>query len=258
MQARSVFLRLSRLSRYGFNHPHIRLVSSSVLGRRRVLLSCSTPPLLQRPQFQRSLPFQSRWVSSQVPLSDPSRPDLYYHFVSLPRPSDPSQSTPAYALSFLPTPPPSGRSPTIIGWLPAVSEGASEDVDAGLNDFVENPRFRPLMHEAIQQALREGSDEVWTNGALQLQQGWMHIHGLRNLFLTLHVDNRNIPALGRIGDPDDIIASVLVEDSRILPDTYQAMPSYRLCTSDGPTQLTEGLAKRLKDLLEDVASRETP
>lgn len=27
-------------------------------------------------------------------------------------------------------------------------------------------------------------------------------------------DQRNIPALGRIGDPDDIIASVLVEDSK--------------------------------------------
>ncbi|KAF9233905.1 hypothetical protein BU15DRAFT_90179 [Melanogaster broomeanus] len=180
-------------------------------------------------------------------LSDPSRQDLFYHPVSLPRPSDPRQSTPMYALSFLPTPPPSGQSQTIIGWLPAVAEGANQDVDAGLNDFVENPRFRPLLHEAIQQALREGADEVWINGALQLQQGWMHIH-----------DNRNIPALGRIGDPDDIVASVLVQDSKILPDTYQAMPSYRLCTSDGPTQLTEGLARKLKSVLEDAASRETP
>lgn len=152
-----------------------------------------------------------------------------------------------YALSFLPTPPPSGRSRTIIGWLPAVAEGGNEDVEAGLNDFVENPKFRPLLHEAIQQTLREGADDVWTNSAIQLQQGWMHIH-----------DNRNIPALGRIGDPDDIIATVLVEDSKIQPDTYQAMPSYRLCTSDGPTQLTEGLATKLKNVLEDVASRETP
>lgn len=38
-------------------------------------------------------------------------------------------------------------------------------------------RFRPLLHEAVQQALSEGADDVWTNSAIQLQQGWMHIHG---------------------------------------------------------------------------------
>ncbi|KAG1819259.1 uncharacterized protein BJ212DRAFT_1446306 [Suillus subaureus] len=98
----------------------------------------------------------------------------------------------------------------------------------GLNDFVENPKFRATMHEAIQTGLRE---------------------------------NRNLPALGRIGNPDDIIASVLVRDSKvsfgdILPDTYQPMPSYRLCTSDGPTLLTEGLAVKLKLVLEGAIARE--
>jgi len=102
------------------------------------------------------------------------------------------------------------------------------------------------MHRAIQEAIREEADDILKNGALQLQYGWMHIH-----------DNRNIPALGRVGDPDDIIASVLVEDSKILPDTYQAMPSYRICTADGPTQLTEGLAQKLKAMLEQIVSQET-
>ena len=32
---------------------------------------------------------------------------------------------------------------------------------------------------------------------------------------TLITDQRNIPALGRIGDPDDIIASVRVEEGRV-------------------------------------------
>lgn len=101
------------------------------------------------------------------------------------------------------------------------------------------------MHEAIQTGLQEKVDDIWINAALQLQQGWMHIH-----------DSRNLPALGRIGDPDDIIASVLVQDSKILPDTYQSMPSYRLCTSDGPTLLTEGLAAKLKLVLEGAIARE--
>ena len=34
------------------------------------------------------------------------------------------------------------------------------------------------------------------------------------------------------------------------------MPSYRLCTSDGPTLLTEGLAARLKSMLEDSIAQE--
>ena len=49
----------------------------------------------------------------------------------------------------------------------------------------------------------------------------MHIHGTRQshavdcIDLDTCVDYRNIPALGRIGDPDDIIASVLVQDSKV-------------------------------------------
>lgn len=77
------------------------------------------------------------------------------------------------------------------------------------------------MHEAVQQALREGADDVWTNSAIQIQQGWMHIHGMIQyhaiigIDLDTHIDYRNVPALGRIGDPDDIIASVLVQDSKV-------------------------------------------
>lgn len=46
-------------------------------------------------------------------------------------------------------------------------------------------------------------------------------------------------------------------NTKILPDTYQAMPSYRFCTADGPTQLTEGLATKLKSVLERVALEES-
>ena len=37
---------------------------------------------------------------------------------------------------------------------------------------------------------------------------------------------------------------------QILADTYQPMPSYRVCTADGIVQLTEGLMKRLIEVLE--------
>ncbi|KZT04959.1 uncharacterized protein LAESUDRAFT_813833 [Laetiporus sulphureus 93-53] len=171
----------------------------------------------------------------------PDRPDLFYHLFEPPTPV--SSTVPVFALSFLPTAPPSVQSATVIGWLPASAPGDSDE--AGLNDFVDNPRFRELLHETIQSGLRDGIDDIQINGAIQTQQGWMHIH-----------DDRNIPALGRIGDPDDILASVRVEEGKILAETYQAMPSYRLCTSDGVLQLTEGLAQRLREVLEARAARE--
>ena len=37
--------------------------------------------------------------------------------------------------------------------------------------------FRNVLHEAIQSALRDGADEIQKNGAIQIQAGWMHIHG---------------------------------------------------------------------------------
>jgi hypothetical protein len=88
-------------------------------------------------------------------------------------------------------------------------------------------------------------------------------------------DERNIPPLNRIGDPDDILASVRVENGKvrfpspprshrlidgqflqIIAETYQAMPSYRLCTAHGVIQLTEGLASTLQSLLEVRACEE--
>lgn len=44
--------------------------------------------------------------------------------------------------------------------------------------------------------------------------------GMLEVDPTLRTDQRNIPALGRIGDPDDIIASVRVEEGKVRFSTY--------------------------------------
>ncbi|KAF8639143.1 hypothetical protein AX17_001633 [Amanita inopinata Kibby_2008] len=184
----------------------------------------------------------SPFIEGTTTFSDPARPDLFYHLVSPPTPISTSQ--PAFALSFTASPPERADSSAVIGWLPAVYEqrperenGQSQE-EACLEDFKENPKFRDLLHNVIQDGLREGIDEIQVNNAIQMQQGWMHIH-----------DERNVPPLGRIGDPDDIIASVLVENGKILPETYQAMPAYRLCTTDGITRLTPGLTAKFHSVL---------
>ncbi|KAJ7625050.1 hypothetical protein DFH06DRAFT_1444804 [Mycena polygramma] len=229
--------------------------------RARILPSLSSAYISLRPPRYASRPEhlvarqRCPYSTSNESFTDPTRPDLHYHLVDPPTPL--SSQLPAFALSFLPAP--SSNSSTVIGWLPAAT--TSNEDDAGLNDFRENPEFRGVLHQAIQDGLREKVDEVQINGALQLGNGWMHIHGM-SFFLSVQytrahfwgvLDERNVPALGRIGDPDDIIATVLVQDGEIQPETYQPMSSYRICTSDGPTQLTPGLAKKLQAVLEERA-----
>jgi hypothetical protein len=50
----------------------------------------------------------------------------------------------------------------------------------------------------------------------------------------LCIDQRNIPALGRIGDPDDIIASVRVEEGRVRFSTY-VVPAFSVYIPYTPT-----------------------
>jgi len=78
------------------------------------------------------------------------------------------------------------------------------------------------MHETVKNALKEGVDETVAAEALQRKSGWMHIQGafsmqscLVYLFDVSGLDERNIPALGRVGDPDDILASVMVENGKV-------------------------------------------
>jgi len=182
------------------------------------------------------VPPEANSESNSRVFADPERPDLFYHLFEAP--SAISATNHVFGLSFLETlkSTEDARCARIIGYLPA-SEG-ERAIEAGLNDFRENPGFRKILHKAIREGLEEGVDEVQTNGARQLQEGWMHIH-----------DERNIPPSGRIGDPDDIIASVRVQGGKFLTETYQPMPAYRMCTSDGVLKLTEGLAQKLKQVL---------
>lgn len=56
--------------------------------------------------------------------------------------------------------------------------------------------------------------------------------------------------------PADRHLHLLTRRPQIMPETYAPMPSYRVCTGDGVTKLTEGLAERLRDVLERRAREE--
>ena len=38
-------------------------------------------------------------------------------------------------------------------------------------------KFVELLHDTVRHVLKDGLDEIWENGAKQLQEGWMHING---------------------------------------------------------------------------------
>lgn len=105
------------------------------------------------------------------------------------------------------------------------SSCSSYDRTLGTDRLLSSAEFRTLLHQVIQDGLREKVDDIQINGAIQLGNGWMHIHGMciflfclgatDTHFLRRLADDRNVPALGRIGDPDDIIATVLVENGEV-------------------------------------------
>ncbi|KAF8752046.1 hypothetical protein RHS01_07853 [Rhizoctonia solani] len=115
---------------------------------------------------------------------DPERKGLYYHPVG----------DNIFALSFLKEKPVNKSSATVIGLV----KGGEES-----NSFQENQAFVDLLHETVKASLIEGADRDLGNDAVQRKEGWLHVH-----------DYRNFPELGRVGDPDDILGSVLVKMAR--------------------------------------------
>ena len=100
--------------------------------------SRSIPP----PRHCRSIQSSSTTLHPNS-FQDSERADLFYHLLLTP-PSSLSSSVPVFAVSFLPEPPASAYSKTVIGWLPAETPGAEDE--AGLNDFKQNRRSQVLSH----------------------------------------------------------------------------------------------------------------
>ncbi|CUA78393.1 hypothetical protein RSOLAG22IIIB_13118 [Rhizoctonia solani] len=174
-----------------------------------------------------NIPQLRRYSASPEVEEDPERKGLFYHPVG----------NNVFALSFLHEKPPSQDSATVIGFV----KGGEQS-----NSFQENQAFVDLLHDTVKAALIEGVDQDLENDAVQRKEGWLHVH-----------DYRNFPEMGRVGDPDDILGSVLVQDGKIKGDTYQRMPSYRTCTTDGPVKLSPSLHERLLKSLKEARQKES-
>ncbi|WVW78396.1 hypothetical protein I302_100350 [Kwoniella bestiolae CBS 10118] len=157
---------------------------------------------------------------------DPSHPYLHYH-----------PTATHLTLSFLPDPPVQ-RSRTILGYLPLEN--------ATLEDFKEEPRFLDTLHEAIQSGLEAGkADSVMYEAETRPTDGWIHI-----------TDERAIPPAGRIGETEDLIGSVYVQDGKIIASTYSPLPTYRIITPNGVLTLPKGLDEHLIEVLRKIDREE--
>jgi hypothetical protein len=76
---------------------------------------------------------------------------------------------------------------------------------------------------------------------------------MTSLLLSEYKTGRRVCSFLPSLSPSDLATGLL----QILAETYQAMPSYRVCTAHGVTQLTEGLASKLRGLLEARAREES-
>lgn len=240
----------------------------------------------------RSCPRYTHSQAADSIFRDPKRPELFYHLVNPPTPLSPASNV--FAVSFLDQPLHNAESSAILGWVPAPdakSSLSSEEVAKRVTwrNFRENGESQVLtlvrrggiviccdvshiQGRPSQEYLRDfARRERRCLGEFgEVFAGWVDAHSRSVSRSTVStpfsktsgnaetgvVDQRNPPALSRIGDPDDIIASVLVENSRIQPDTYQPMPSYRVCTADGVLQLTPAMLQDLVQALERVVERE--
>ncbi|BGP31694.1 hypothetical protein JCM10296v2_003468 [Rhodotorula toruloides] len=195
--------------------------------------------------------------SSSQSLSIASKlyPGLYYHE----HPSQPS----SYTLSYLPSPPPSLRfSPTTLGSLsplsrPPSSFDAQPKADQGVPPILprtlsENPDFLKLVHEVIK-ANVEG--DLWLQTKAKSIGEDTHIH---------IADERSPADANRIGDPSDILGSVLVQSGKVVGSTYEPNHvAYRLVTEEGGLmRLPQGLQEKLVEackrvrVIEEEAARE--
>ncbi|GMK53883.1 hypothetical protein CspeluHIS016_0104690 [Cutaneotrichosporon spelunceum] len=194
-------------------------------------LSLSLHPLRGALPFSRSAALRAHALAHtrtySAPARDPAHPHLYYH-----------PYLERIALSFLPTTPPP-KSSTVIGSLPATA-------DAGLSDFEENPAFRVVLHAAIKDGLAKGVDErLGYEAEMRPGDGYMTL-----------TDERAVPPQGRIGETEDLIGSVFVQDGKIIASTYEPFPSYRLVTANGVVTLPDGLDKHVVAFLEKMDAEE--
>lgn len=117
----------------------------------------------------------------------------------------------------------------IIGWKSSTSLDP-ESLHIGFRD---NPAMKDQIYEIIKSNLI--NSDYYKSLASCWPDGHMHI-----------ADGRVLTAFGRTPEPDDILATVLVREGKMILSSLQQMPTHRLLTVNGLFELPAELDKILE------------
>ncbi|GAA5968805.1 hypothetical protein JCM11641_000738 [Rhodosporidiobolus odoratus] len=185
-----------------------------------------------------------RFTSSTGSIPSTVYPNLYYHKLS--------PTSTSYSLSYLPNPPPDlPFSPTTLGILsplppcrlssssfdqPPQHQQETHDLPPITpRNFQDNPEWTKLVHEVLKHNVQH---DPWMQTLAKSVQG-------NDTFI--HIADARAPAdANRQPHPQDVIASVLVQNGKIVPESYEAnKAAYRLVSQDGLQRLPSGLHEKV-------------
>ncbi|KAI8903123.1 hypothetical protein EDD86DRAFT_175729, partial [Gorgonomyces haynaldii] len=62
----------------------------------------------------------------------------------------------------------------------------------------------------------------------------------------LNINDQRMPPLwGRVNDPEDILGTSLIKDGKLVPKSFEPMPTHRILSTNGLFQLTPFLHEKL-------------
>jgi hypothetical protein len=102
--------------------------------------------------------------------------------------------------------------------------------------FHDNPLFYRVLNDTLSKYVLQSPTQQAL--AKHFQSGFMNIN-----------DIRSPQNWGRTADPEDILGTILVKDGKMIPGTFEAMPSHRLYSSHGFFQLEPFLVEKLLETL---------
>ncbi|KAG9293183.1 hypothetical protein G9A89_010520 [Geosiphon pyriformis] len=163
-------------------------------------------------------------------IEDDTYKGLFYH---------PTSDLTHFALSFLSNPEKVARySVSAIGWVP-FAELAPKPTP---QNFKENKEFIDLLHEVIEDHVAD-ADPTFKAQAKYQREGWLHV-----------TDAREPVPWGRIPFPENIFGVVKVTRGKIVPGTYQPMPTHRIVNASGIFVLSDPLQRKLIERLNQLDS----
>jgi hypothetical protein len=100
------------------------------------------------------------------------------------------------------------------------------------SQFESNPIFHTVLNDTLSRFVYES--EIQKALATHFESGYLNIN-----------DQRTLVNWGRTADPEDILGTVLVKDGKMVPKTFEAMPTHRLYTINGFFKLEPFLSEKL-------------